>query len=76
MIDSMFFKDFPNWNKIFAYGDAKQRAFVTQVALRDVPIPLEESYHPRIMELFSVFASDVDSLRKGKIYIHRHYCPN
>jgi hypothetical protein len=67
-----FFKTFPNWKYAYTTGDRKQRVFVTDITLQNVPVPLEEKYRLQVQGLFQEIAVlHFDSLKKGHMRIQQ-----
>ena len=71
-IHSRFFKNFPNWKYAFTKGDRTERAFVTNVTIQNVGIPLDEKYRIEVQGLFQEFALlNSEILRKGQVRIEQ-----
>ena len=65
-LQGRFFKPFPNWKFAFTRGDRRERVFVADVTIQNVPVPLEEKYHSQVQRLFREIAlADSGLLRKG-----------
>jgi len=67
-----FFKTFPNWKYAYTMGDRKERVFVTNITLQNVPVPLEEKYKLQVQGLFQeIVLLQHDLLNKGHMRIQQ-----
>jgi len=69
-LQGRFFKPFPNWKFAFRRGDRRERVFVADVTIQNVPVPLEENYHSQVQCVFQEIAlANCELLKKGSIRI-------
>lgn len=72
IIHGGFFRDFPNWKFAFSRGNRKERVFITYINLKNVDVPLENRYKPRIQSLFQQVALlNYDFIKKGSIRVDK-----
>jgi hypothetical protein len=72
LMESGFFKSFPNWKYAFSVGDRTQKVLGAAITLQNAPVRLEEKYQSQVESLFhEVVLLHSDLLKKGYLRIQQ-----